>query len=180
MNTLIVLSYPDLDAARRALAELGTLRDRHVVTPCDLACKFEQRVAAPDGHRRRRRGCGRRRGCRGRLEGWRVRRCCGARCGLCPLEWRTARGIGLRNVGRRRRRRLRREHAAIDDEIEFAQHSTAPPIGDHEHGQKRIGNLRARSKLQHRSTVATTPGGDPGRFEVRRSRDAVKIGRAHV
>ncbi|MBR8071638.1 hypothetical protein KDW23_22930 [Burkholderia cenocepacia] len=31
MNTLIVLSYPDLDAARRALAELGTLRDRHVV-----------------------------------------------------------------------------------------------------------------------------------------------------
>ncbi|WP_175975266.1 DUF1269 domain-containing protein [Burkholderia sp. BCC1047] len=31
MNTLIVLSYPDFDAARRALAELGTLRDRHVV-----------------------------------------------------------------------------------------------------------------------------------------------------
>ncbi|WP_322080833.1 hypothetical protein [Burkholderia sp. BCC1972] len=31
MNTLIVLSYPDLDAARRAMAELGTLRDRHVV-----------------------------------------------------------------------------------------------------------------------------------------------------
>ncbi|MBR8511574.1 hypothetical protein [Burkholderia cenocepacia] len=31
MNTLIVLSYPDLDAARRALAELGTLRDQHVV-----------------------------------------------------------------------------------------------------------------------------------------------------
>ncbi|WP_367190666.1 hypothetical protein [Burkholderia sp. Ed8] len=31
MNTLIVLSYPDLEAARRALAELGTLRDRHVV-----------------------------------------------------------------------------------------------------------------------------------------------------
>ncbi|WGY73451.1 hypothetical protein KEC55_32295 [Burkholderia cepacia] len=31
MNTLIVLSYPDLDAARRVMAELGTLRDRHVV-----------------------------------------------------------------------------------------------------------------------------------------------------
>ncbi|KFG94717.1 membrane protein [Burkholderia paludis] len=31
MNTLIVLSYPDLDALRRALAELGTLRDRRVI-----------------------------------------------------------------------------------------------------------------------------------------------------
>ena len=31
MNTLIVLSYPDLAAAHRALAELDTLRDRHVV-----------------------------------------------------------------------------------------------------------------------------------------------------
>ncbi|VWC17344.1 membrane protein [Burkholderia arboris] len=31
MNTLIALSYPDLPAAHRALAELGTLRDRHVV-----------------------------------------------------------------------------------------------------------------------------------------------------
>ncbi|WP_175998751.1 DUF1269 domain-containing protein [Burkholderia stabilis] len=31
MNTLIALSYPDLETAHRALAELGTLRDRHVV-----------------------------------------------------------------------------------------------------------------------------------------------------
>ncbi|VWC73307.1 membrane protein [Burkholderia lata] len=37
MNTLIVLSYPDLAAAHRALAELDTLRDRHVVALSGVA-----------------------------------------------------------------------------------------------------------------------------------------------
>ncbi|WP_322025479.1 hypothetical protein [Burkholderia sp. BCC1977] len=32
MNTLIVVSYPDLDTARRAAAELATLRERAVVS----------------------------------------------------------------------------------------------------------------------------------------------------
>nr|WP_057930076.1 hypothetical protein [Burkholderia ambifaria] len=32
MNTLIVMSYPDLDTARRAAAELATLRDRNAVS----------------------------------------------------------------------------------------------------------------------------------------------------
>ena len=36
-----------------------------------------------------------------------------------------------------------------------------------------IGDLGARSKLQHRSTIATPPGGDPRGFEVRGSRDTV-------
>ncbi|WP_423383045.1 hypothetical protein [Burkholderia sp. LMG 32019] len=39
MNTLIALSYPDLESAHRVLAELGTLRDRHVVALSGVGCR---------------------------------------------------------------------------------------------------------------------------------------------